>query len=339
MASGITKIADVVVPEIFVPYVMQMTEEKARIVQSGILARNPLLDQFLSGGGNTFNLPSWRDLDNDDDNVSSDDETTESTPSKIQTSQEIGVRLSRNKSWSDMDLSAALAGSDPMQAILDKVSFYWLRRQQRAFIATMNGVIADNAANDSADYVNDVSGASFIDGLTNITAEAVNNAALTLGDSMDDLTGMIVHSVVYTRMLNNNLIDFIPDSQNPAAGRIATYLNKFEVIVDDNMPATGNVYDTWLFGAGAAQLGVGTPSVPVEVERFSLRGNGGGQEVLTSRLEWLIHPTGHAYVGTPAVGGPSNAATTNNLAAAGSWNRVYPERKQIKFARLVTREA
>ena len=52
-----------------------------------------------------------------------------------------------------------------------------------------------------------------------------------------------------------------------------------------------------------------------------------------------MHPAGHAYAGTPANGGPSNAATANNLAAAASWNRVYPERKQIKIARLRTTEA
>lgn len=338
MASGITKIADVVVPEIYVPYIRQMTEEKARLVQSGIIARNPLLDQFLAGGGLTFNLPSWRDLDNDADNVSSDDDSVSSTPNKIATSQEIGVRLSRNQSWSDMDLTQALAGDDPMGAILEKVGFYWLRRLQAMFISTMNGVIADNVANDSGDYVYNISGASFVDGVTNISAEAVNLAALTMGDSMDAMTGIMVHSVVYTRMLNNNLIDFIPDSTNQSAQGIATYLGR-QVIVDDGLPVTGNIYDTWLFGAGAVQLGMGSPAVPIEVERFSQKGNGGGQEVLTTRNEYLIHPTGHAYVGTAPSGGPTNAATTNNLAAAGSWNRVYGERKQIKFARLVTREA
>ncbi len=54
---------------------------------------------------------------------------------------------------------------------------------------------------------------------------------------------------------------------------------------------------------------------------------------------WALHMTGHSYVGTPANGGPSNAATTNNLNDAASWNRVYQERKQIKFARLITRES
>ena len=67
-------------------------------------------------------------------------------------------------------------------------------------------------------------------------------------------------------------------------------------------------------------------------------GNGSGQDTLFNRVEWCMAPVGYAYVGTAASGGPSNAATTNNLAAATSWRRVFPERKQISIARLVTRE-
>jgi hypothetical protein len=110
------------------------------------------------------------------------------------------------------------------------------------------------------------------------------------------------------------------------------------VLANGNAGNSG-MYETWLFGAGALQLGVGAPKVPTEVQRQAQAGNGGGQEILYNRVEWCIHPMGHAYIGTAPNGGPSNAASSNNLNIAGSWNRVYSERKQIKFARLLTREA
>lgn len=223
-----------------------------------------------------------------------------------------------------------------MDSIAQRVAYYWTRRLQAAFVATQNGVIADNVANDSSDYINDISGGGFVDGVTNFSAEAFIDAAVTMGDSMEDLTACIVHSVVYARMQKNNLIDFIPDARGEV--NIPTFLGR-EVIVDDGMPATGSVYDTWLFGSGAVQLGVNSPKVPTEVERKAGAGNGGGQEVLYNRVEWAIHPSGHAYTGTAANGGPDNTANANMLGAAGSWDRVFPERKQIKFARLVTREA
>lgn len=353
MATGpATRVADVVVPEIFTPYVQQLTEQKARIIQSGLAVRDDAIDNLLSGGGLTFNVPSFRDLDNDADRVSTDTsvpfaaadasipvgQARPPDPLKTQTSQEIAVRLSRNNSWSSSDLAASLAGADPMNSIADRVAFYWTRRLQAAFIATWNGIIADNTDNDTGDYTNDITGASFQDGVTNFTAEAFLDAALTMGDSMEDLTAVVAHSVVYNRMQKNNLIDFIPDS----GGRvnIPTFLGR-EVIVDDGVPFGSNIYDTWLFGGGATRLGMGSAKVPTEVERKPGGGNGGGQEVLYSRVEWSIHPVGHAYVGasTPD-GGPANTGTSGpDLDEAASWNRVYPERKQIKFARLRSREA
>lgn len=348
MATGVTKLADVIVPEHFTLYVQQLTEEKSRIIASGAAVRDNMLDSLLSQGGNAFSDPSWQDLDNEDENISSDDETSDSTPSKMSTSKEIQVRMSRNKSWSSMDLTSALAGADATEAISSLVAGYWVRRDQKAFVASVTGVFADNAAAPSGedthtagDMTHDVSQdastpGQFEDGVTNFTATGFINATLTMGDGMESLTMMLVHSTVYARMQILQLIIHIPDARGETL--IATYQGR-EVIVDDGMPRTGNVYDTWLFGAGAIRIGYGTPAVPTELERKASSGDGGGQDILHSRLERIIHPTGHAFLGTITSGGPSNAATAGNLAAAGSWSRVWPERKQIKIGRFVSREA
>jgi len=353
MATGpLVQVSDIVVPQLFTPYVLNVTEQKARLIQSGVMARSPLLDQFLAGGGLTTNMPSQNDLDDDVDNVSSDSPADiiaanfgagtpvtrlDSAPLKVGTATEIAVRLSRNNSWSSADLAAALAGVDPLKGIATRVGFYWARRLQAVFVATMNGVIADNVANDAGDYENDVSAGAFVDGVTNFTAEAFLDATLTMGDSMDQLAVMMVHSVVFNRMQKNNLIDTIKDSES--GFEINRFMGRHEVIVDDGLPNATSIYDTWIFGLGAMQWGVSTPKVPTEVSREPQAGNGGGQETLFSRLEWSLHPRGHAYTGTPANGGPGNGVGANDLNNAGSWNRVLPERKQIKFARLVTREA
>lgn len=352
MATGpTTQVADIVVPSLFTPYILLLSEQKSRLVQSGVLARSDFLNNFLAGGGTTINMPHQNDLDDDADNVSTDDPSDlvvasfsggtpnprlDSQPLKVTTGTEVAVRLSRNNSWSSSDLAGALAGQDPLQGIQQRVGNYWARRLQAAFVATMNGVIADNTAGDGGDYTNDVSGGAFIEGVTNFTAGAFIDTSLTMGDSMEDTTVLMVHSVVMGRMKKNNLIDTVRDSES---GQEISFFMGRQVIVDDGLPFTGNVYDSWLFGAGAVQLGMGTPKVPTEVSRFAAAGNGGGMEVLHSRLEWAIHPRGHAYTGTAPNGGPGNGTAANQLNNAGSWNRVYAERKQVKFARLVTREA
>lgn len=343
MAAGPqTQVSDIVVPEIFSPYVQQITAEKSNMIQAGALVQDASLNGALAGGGLTFNEPSYQDLDNDEDRVSSDSIAAGFTggvadpdPLKIETGIEVQVRLSRNNSWSSADLAGTLAGSDPQDAIANRVGYYWTRRLQAAFTASVQGIFASNAANEGGDMIYDNSnGGTYQEGVTDFNTKAFLAATLTMGDSMKDLTMVQVHSVVYNTMQNNNLIDFIPDSNGVV--NIPTYLGR-RVIVDDGLPVTGaasNVYSTWLFGAAALRLGMGSPKVPTEVDRLPGSGNGGGSEVLYNRTEWVIHPVGNAFVGTPTNGGPTNTV----LADATSWARVYPERKQIKMTELLTTE-
>lgn len=341
---AVTRISDIIVPSVFTPYAQQETETKSRIVRAGVLARDPQLDMLLAGGGLTFNVPSFKDLDDDTENVSSDDPSSTSTPNEIGTAQEVGVRLSRNQSWGSAALAATLAGADPMGAIAGRVSSYWAIRLQRAFLATAAGLFADNDAAPSGsehtagDLTYDIKGAAYSEGVTTFSAEAFIDAAATMGDSQEDLGIVVMHSVVYARARKNNLIDYIQDSSNPLAAAIPTFLGRI-VVVDDMAPVTSGVYQTLLFGAGSFRLGVGTPDMATEVDRTPAAGNGAGIETLYNRVEWMIHPVGHKYAGTSPNGGPSNAATSNNLAHADSWQRVFPQRKQIKIARLITRES
>lgn len=346
MPQGVTRIQDVIVPEIFNPYVQTLTKERSAIIQSGAMVADADLSNLLSGGGLTFNQPFWQDLSREDEeNISNDNPSDKSTPNKIGAGKEIQVRLSRNNSWSTMDLTGTLAGSDPMQAIAARVAAYWTQRLQRAFIAAQKGVFAMNDAapaggstHTQGDMTFDASGTSFVDGVTNFSAENFLDATQTMGDGQQDLRLVVMHSVVYNRAKKNNLIDFVPDAINGNAAEVPYFLGK-RVIVDDGMPNNSGVFETWIYGAGAWRFGQGNAPVPTEVQRDPSAGKGGGQDILFNRVEWCLHPVGHAYVGQGyGGGGPTNAATSGNLAAATSWSRVFPERKQIQIARLLTRE-
>jgi hypothetical protein len=355
------QVADIIVPSVFTPYTQQITMEKARLVQSGVLVPSPVLNTLLAGGGKTFDVPSFQDLDASDstgaENVSADDiadiqaasfqngtptdaNRKDAVPKKLATSHEVAARLCRNQFWSSTGLARELAGDDPAGAIATRVAYYWTRRLQKIFINVVKGVIADNLlapggsdTHTQYDLINDISGVGFVDGVTNFSAEAFIDAAVTMGDSADLITTMMVHSIVFARMQKNNLLDFIPDARGETL--IPTFLAR-EVIVDDSMPKTASVYDTWLFGPAAVQVGEAVADVATEVYREPQAGKGGGQEILATRRIYACHPTGYAYVqGSIPDGGPANS----DLAAAANWGRRYPERKQIRFAVLRTREA
>lgn len=342
LVGDITRLKDAIVPEVFSNYVDIYTTQKSTLIASGVMTADPRMKMALAGGGATFKLPFFNDLARVEENISST-EGSASTPNKITTGKEVQVRLSRNQSWGSADLVSSLIGADPMTSIVAKVGGYWRDRLQVAFIATANGVFAGNDKATDANHVKgdltfDASGTVFAEGVTTFTASSFVNAIMTMGDRLNDLKMIAVNSIVYATMLKNNLIDFKEDSM--ATTKIPTYMGR-AIICDDNIPfdAAKGTFETWLFAGGAFGFGSGSPKVGTEVERNPNANQGGGEEILYNRVEWMIHPVGHAYVGnSPNEGGPSNAATAGNLAHADSFVRVFPERKQIKIARLITRE-
>jgi hypothetical protein len=222
-----------------------------------------------------------------------------------------------------------------MESIASRVSTYWMRQAQLIVIKSVQGVIADNIANDSGDMVNIISlAAGGTPTAANLfSAEAFIDTLQTMGDMGEELVAISVHSVVYRRMQKNNLIDFIPDARGEIT--IPTFLGR-RVIVDDGMPAvanTGNVdYSSYLYGAGSVASGVGTAPVPTAVEREEKAGSGGGQEILYSRVEWLYHPRGTQFI---EAGISGNSPTFAELVAAAQWNRVF-DRRLVRIAELRT---
>lgn len=304
-----TKIADVIVPELFTPYVIEKTAEKSRILQSGIAIANPKLNELVTAGGLTMNMPFWQDLQGDDE-VLSDQKAL--TPGKIGADKDVACLLMRGKAWGANDLAGALAGDDPMDAIADRVSDYWARKEQKVLVSVLKGVFA---ADSMKDHVADKSTAV-------IDAAMVLDAKQLLGDSADNLTAIMMHSATYTKLQKDNLIEYT-STTGPSGSPITipTYLG-YAVVVDDGMPKEGNVYTSYLFARGVIGRGEGTPvsMVSTETDRDSLA----GEDYLINRRAFVMHPMGVKWVGSPEGTTPTN----EELATGTNWERVY-ESKNI----------
>lgn len=332
-----TRLSDVIVPEVFFAYMMKETMTKTAFFQSGIIKQDPALQAFVAGGGLTTNIPSFSDLsDAAGAAIGSDDPAVSITPDKIGSFKQVGIRNIRAKAWSDMDLTREMIGADPMQAIASRVADWWGREFQRHLIASMRGIVADNVANDASDMVIDIgTDAVGTPAATElISAEAIVDAHGTMGDASDALSTIAMHSVVYNRLIKEDLIDFIPDSEGKI--QFPTYLG-YRVIKDDGLPAIAGTnrvkYHTYLFAEGAVAYAEAPVSVPAEVDRMPEVGNGTGQESLYTRRQYVLHPQGFAWTDAARVGQfPSNAECEN----ATNWDRVYPERKQVPMAVLIT---
>jgi hypothetical protein len=188
-----TKISDIIIPEVFVPYVTEKTAELSALVQSGIVVPDAGLNELAKRGGKLINMPFFTDLTGADETLA---DNTSLTPGAIGTAKDVAVLHLRGRAWGVNDLAKALSGDDPMGAIASLVAAYWARREQALLISTLKGVFADNAANDSSDLISDV---AIEDGdnaaVANlIGAEAVIDAATKLGDAAEKLTAICMHS-------------------------------------------------------------------------------------------------------------------------------------------------
>lgn len=333
---AVTRLSDVIVPEVYSQYMAVNSPEVTRFFDSGVVTRNEILDSHANSGGNVAHLPFWRDLDPDNEpNIGSDDPAQTSTPDKITAGKQRALNAYLNQSWSTMDLSGELAGSDPMARILQRTNTYWARQWQRRLVASCVGVMLSNIANDDSDMVvtigNDAEGSPTDDNL--FGGEAYIDAELTLGDQIGTTTAIGMHSQVYGRARKLDLIEFVRESD--AAPAIPTYMGK-RVIVDDGLPVVAGenrlMYTTVLFGPGAFGYGVGQPNEPVEVERKPDQGNGAGAEILYERRTWLLHPFGFAFDDQKVAG---LSATLAELRDPDAWSRVV-ERKNVPLAFLRT---
>jgi hypothetical protein len=319
-----TRIADVIVPEVFNPYVVQRTAELSALQAAGIISNDAQLDALAASGGRLINMPFWNDLTGSDEVLS---DTTALTPQNITAAQDVAALLMRGKAWAANDLAAALSGDDPMARIGDLVAAFWARQRQKTLISTLRGVFASASM---AGNVHDI-GTNTDANAADFDAASFIDAVQKLGDAKDRLTAVSMHSAVHSSLSKKDLIATERDSE----GRFISTFMGHAVIVDDGHPVevrdvdptatvdNRNVYTSYIFGEGAIGLGNGAAPVPTETDRDSLAGD----DILINRQHFVLHPRGAAFQSASVAGSsPTNA----ELEVAANWNRVY-ESKNIRI--------
>lgn len=330
------RLTDVVVPEIFAGYMAKDTKQKMAFYQAGTMREDSDMASKLAGGGRTFNVPFWKDLDDTESDVANDDPADDGVPGKLTSGTDVAARQIRTRGWSTMNLSAELAGDDPMQRISNRVAGYWGRQFDDIAESTLRGLFADNIANDSGDMVNDVStdavGAPVAAEL--FSAENLMDTAQTLGDAKGDLNMVTMHSVIHNKLAQLDLIDFRPDSTGTA---MIPHYQDYRVHVSDRttvvVGTNRTMYHTYMTGSDALGWAEHAVAKPVEVDPKPEAGKGMGSETLWTRRQIACHPYGIKWTDTTvAAEFPTNA----ELALAANWDRVYAERKQIPIALMIT---
>jgi hypothetical protein len=340
-----TKITDIIIPEIYSPYVIAESIYINAFFRSGVAVPNVEITKKLIGGGEVFNFPFFKELSGDSQIPS---ETVAVTVKKVDTAKQIAVRQIRVDAFGSNALASILSGENVFDAIVSMNAQYWSTQFNKNVISITVGVMNYEEANNTGDMVKDI---STEDG-DNATAanligsNAVIDTNMLLGDAHEKFGVIAMHSVVYSRLLKLGLIDnntiVVPSSSTTTTGNVEgktmsvkTYLG-MAVVVDDQLPrdaggTSGFKYTSFIYERGALLFGESTNNiVNTEIQRDETKG--AGIDILHTRRNFSFHPFGYAWQDSSVAGvSPTNA----ELETAANWARIE-ELKNLKIVALIT---
>lgn len=331
---AVTQIADIIKPEpLFLDSVVERTAELSEIFQSGMVQRDPMFDELARGKGSIFDMPFWNDLSTGSSVLS---DSSSLTPKKLTQSKDRAVKHFRGDSWQSNDLAGILAGDNPQERVRDMLADYWARdMQSEILVPSLTGIFATALA---STHVNDV---AIEDGdnaaeSNLVSSDNIIDTAKLLGDAWKRVRAIVVHSVVHARMQKLGLIE--TEQLQDQDISVETFLGR-RVIEDDGVPVvaggtSGNKYTTYLFGPNAIGFGDGSDALDdnsgamaLETDRDSLAGN----SILISRRQFIMHPRGVQFSGSPSGASPTKTELENGA----NWTKAW-EDKNIVLLKLVT---
>jgi hypothetical protein len=333
--------SDIIIPEVFTPYVIEQTTQRDAFLASGVV--QPLAELNATEGGDFINVPFWKANLSGDFEVLTDSSSL--TPGKIQADKQVGVILHRGRAFESRDLAALAAGADPMAAIGAKIADYIANQRQKDLLACLAGVFGTLGTTTSAAAFFDLT----IDGEsgdtpTTLSPRHVAEAKSLLGDQGDKLAAIAMHSKVYYDLVERKAIDYVtaadvratPDSSMPDAfgGSIAaayagnvnvpTYCG-LRVLVSDDVQTSGSgsstEYATYFFTQGAVASGE-QMAMQTETDRDILAKS----DAMSIDLHYVYHPVGAKW------GVTTTNPTRAQLETVGNWSKVY-ETKNLGIVR------
>ncbi len=327
--------SDVIIPEIFTPYVIEQSTLRNQFLASGVV--QPMAELNATEGGDFVNVPFWKANLSGDLEVLTD--STSLTPGKIQADKQVGVILHRGRAFEARDLAALAAGSDPMAAIGAKVGEYVANQQQADLYKCLEGVFGSLTGSDSPAFDAlrfDTSGA------TALGPRQVAKARAILGDQGDKLTAVAMHSACYYDLVERKAIDYVTNTEarlstlatgastiNAVGGSVAaaygdvsvpTYMGLRVIVSDDISNSAGN-YACYFFTAGAIASGE-QAAMRTETDRDILAKS----DAMSLDMHYIYHPVGAKWAVT------TTNPTRAQLATVGNWSKVY-ETKNIGIVR------
>jgi len=330
--------SDIIIPEVFTPYLIEQTTLRDAFLASGVV--QPMAElNAAEDGGDFIQIPFYTANLAGDFEVLTDSSSL--TPGKITADKQVGAVLHRGRAFESRDLAALAAGSDPMAAIGAKVADYIANQRQKDLLSCLAGVFGAVDDNASSAFIGLTVDGATGDTPTELGPRQIVKAKSLLGDQGEKLAAICVHPNVYYSLMERRAIDFIYDdngapdtaaSQGSTANafgqvQVPTFMG-LRVIVSSDVQTAGSgsstEYASYLFQQGAIASGE-QMGLRVERDRDILAKS----DAMSVDLHYVYHPVGSKF--SSAVSNPTRA----QLETVGNWTKVY-ETNNIGIVRITS---
>lgn len=352
--SGGTFLSNLVTRPEFLQYTSEGIFEQSKWVQSGIIQRNAALD--ARAGGTRVRVPFFDPINPTEEQIKSDATWGTSTsgyltPARATADEQIMTILHRGFAYAADDLSKLGSGADPLAhvrnqltAAINKLKTATLSAQLLGLFGGISGagILGPNQTDKSfAGVPGSMTEANYLN-VANVVA-----AKTKLGERGDEMDSIAMHSNVAYYLQQVGMLTFSTSALS-ASGAVVwggggvgvqqtevPFFAGLRVVIDDQLTyLTGGTathvvkYPVYLFKSGVVSEGI-QQDLRLAADRNILS----MQDVLAVDYHYGYHITGTKW--NVAGDNPTNAATTGNLGATGSWNLVYSTTKMIPICRLL----
>jgi hypothetical protein len=333
--------SDIIIPEVFTPYVLEATTQRDAFLASGVV--QPMAElNAAEDGGDFIQVPFYAaNLAGDFERLT---DSSSLTPGKITADKQVAAVLHRGRAFESRDLAALAAGSDPMAAIGNKIADYIANQRQKDLLSCLAGVFGAVGDTSSAAYAGLAVDGETGDTPTQLTARQVVEGQSLLGDQGDKLAAICVHPKVYYDLKERRALDFVYDSAGQPDGSatqgslanafgnvsIPTFMG-MRVIVSADVQTAGSgattEYASYMFTQGAVGSGEQL-ALRTDVDRDILAKS----DAMAIDLHYVYHPIGSKF--STSVSNPTRA----QLETVGNWTKVF-ETNNIGIVRITSTSA
>jgi hypothetical protein len=337
-------LADLITKPQFTEYLSERIFEQSAFIQAGVMQRNAALD--ARSGGTRVRVPFFDFIDPTEERIDSSNSWGTSgagylTSQKVVADEEIATILRRGFQYAVDDISKLGTGTDPLGHVANQLAAALNKKKTATLLAQLGGLFGNIAASGvlGANTFN-ATGTTTATSANYLTASNVIKAKNKLGERASDLTTIVMHSNVAAYLEETGYTQVLVSGGNVSAngglqGLSSQTFANLRVIVDDQVGVIAggtsthlNKYPVYLMAGGSILEGV-QQDLRIEYDR----NKSSFQDLLICDYHYAQHVRGTRWAA--AGDNPTNAATTGNLGATGSWALAYAQVKNIPMVRLL----